>query len=100
MAPWTLRAQVQAFLTVKPAHTLVVHWPAFPSKQYVNAPIAVSNANLGNLVNALSKWRLVGPHRSVAVRSPVKSQRRTAAALADAELVLHPVNDLPTPPRR
>jgi hypothetical protein len=31
VAPWTLRTQVQAFLTVKPAHTLVVHRPAFPS---------------------------------------------------------------------
>jgi hypothetical protein len=73
VAPWTLRAQVQAFLTVETTHTLVVHRPAFPSKKYVNAPIAVSNAHLGYLLDALAKWRLVGPHRSIAVRSPVKS---------------------------
>ena len=30
VAPWTLRAQVQAFLTVETTHTLVVHRPTLP----------------------------------------------------------------------
>jgi hypothetical protein len=66
----------------------------------MDPPIALSNAHRGNLLDALAKWRLVGPHRSVAVCSPVKSQRSTATALADAELALHPMNDLPAPPKR
>jgi len=66
----------------------------------MDPPIAVSNAHLGNLLDALVKWRLVGPQRSVSVRSRVKSQGSAAAALADAELALHPMNDLPTQPKR
>jgi hypothetical protein len=66
----------------------------------MDAAVAVSNAHLGYLLDPLAKWRLVGPYRSVAMRSPAKLQRSTAAALTDAELVLHPVHDLPTPPRR
>jgi hypothetical protein len=60
----------------------------------MNTAVAVANPDFSNLLDPLAKCRLVGPHRPEAMRSPVRSQPSTAAALTDAELALHPMHAL------
>gem|GEM_PF-5078137 len=92
-------AKVQALFSIKSLHSLVVHGPAFPSEQYMNAPVAVAKPDRRDLFHPLARSCLVVTDWSVAMRRTIKAHRRTAAAFAHPVAVLEPQND-PAPSSR
>lgn len=92
--------QIKAIYAIEPVNTLHIDRPALPPQKYVNAAIPIPYTCLSNLPDALSQWRLIGPHRLVTVRAAVEPERRTSAPLTHPEPILNPVNDLPPPTRR
>src|SRR5262245_55067745 len=80
--------QIQAFLTIQPAHTLVVHDQTLPPQRHIDPAIAIADTRCRDLSDAVSKKRMVVADRTVAMARPVEAQHRTAAPLA------HPIPTL------
>ena len=94
-----LPAQLQTLLPVEPSCPLVIDAPAFPSKQDVDTPIAISHAALGQLVDAFAETGLLGTAMPVVVRRAVETKSTTGTPDADPVTGAQIFDQVPGPSR-
>src|SRR3546814_12570369 len=89
-----------AILTIQPVDPLVVHNPAFATKQAVDPEIAIAHPGLRDVPDTHDQRRLVGSNRPVSHCPSIKGQHRATAPLADRMVRLDIPDDLALPSSR